>query len=253
MTCKLCPRKTRDERTLCDKCEQRLKARLAEIPVLHAESKNNLMPAKNSGYGARSSERTIGININALDYSSARPILAIMHEWERLIREERNLTPPALVRRERNTADEVLSTVRFHLAHFDWIIEQEWIDEYAREIATLYSTGCTAARRDKHADRRIACPAQIKDKICSALITVNADDMFARITCRRCHTEWTTGRLVAVALSTPEQTTWLDAESIASWTNMSERNVRRIVAKNKITKKGQLIDLNEFLEHRDTL
>ncbi len=49
--------------------------------------------------GAVSAERSIGINVNALDFSMATDLLAILHGWEGLIRRDRQLIEEALAER----------------------------------------------------------------------------------------------------------------------------------------------------------
>jgi hypothetical protein len=53
---------------------------------------------------------------------------------------------------------------------------------------------------------------------------------------------------VAVALSDRTREIWVDSEAIASWVGMSQRNVQRIVKDKKIPRRGELINLNNFLE-----
>lgn len=250
MKCAICKQHTKNDK-VCLRCFTRLRARIDELPALHHESKACIEPVKSGNNGHNTSgEPTIGINLTALDFSTGKPILEIMHEWEKLIREERQLTKPAFLKRHKTITHEIAATVQFHLHHLDWCMTQEWATDYAREIAELYAKGCIAARRDKNTNRRIACPATINDKTCNALIAVNANNLNETITCARCKTNWTTARMISVALNTPEQETWLDVEAIAQWCNLSEKQVRRIISKHKLQKRGQLIELNTFITHR---
>ncbi len=79
---------------------------LSAIPRLQKLASDHLTPAR-SGNGAVSAERSIGINVAALDYSMAKETLEILHGWESMIREARQLTPPALVKAEATTEAEV--------------------------------------------------------------------------------------------------------------------------------------------------
>jgi len=86
------------------------------------------------------------------------------------------------------------------------------------------------------------------------MLGVTDADMTTSIQCRRCKTNWTPARLVAVAMSDPNHEVWLDVESIAAWVGLSERQVRRIVQTKRIPKRGQLVNVNAFLDaHRGTI
>jgi len=182
--------------------------------------------------------------MSALDYVIGNSILNCLWEWEKLIRSERKLTPPALLPRY---PDEVSQSVKFHLNHLEWSIDQEWIEHFAREIASIHATGMTAARRFIDPVKRLSCPAEIDGKICNHLITIQGDDLLQQITCTKCATNWTPARMLAVSINEPNTQTWLDAEAIANWVGLSERQVNRIVQKNKIEKRGQLIMLQQFM------
>lgn len=248
MKCPLC-NKTATEQTLCQRCQHRLRQRIHEIPQLRTEA-GKYIQAQQGGHGTNSGEPTSGINIAALDYSSGNDILPIMWEWEKLIREERQLTPPALLEPQ---ADEVQATCTFHLAHLDWIISQEWVDEYAREIATIHAKGISAARRTVDPVRRIACPSphpEDAERYCNAMLAIDNTDLLTPVMCKRCGTQWTPARLVAVAMSDPDREVWLDAESIAQWVGISERHVRRICRAGKVDKRGQLYNVTQFINAR---
>ena len=91
MDCTICQRATKNEGA-CLTCELKVKACLTELPALQYEAGNHLAPAR-TGSGAVSSERSIGINVNALDFSMATDLLHILHGWEVPIRIGRRLTP----------------------------------------------------------------------------------------------------------------------------------------------------------------
>jgi hypothetical protein len=206
--------------------------------------------AQQGGHGTNSGEPTIGINVAALDYSSGNDILPIMWEWEKVIREERRLTPPAFVEPQ---PDEVAATVEFHLAHLEWSLKQGWVDEYAREVATIHAKGINAARRNVEPVRRISCPSpnpEDESRYCNAMLAVEDADLLTPVMCKRCGTQWTPARLVAVAMSDPNREVWLDAESIGRWVGISDQQVRRVCRAGKVSKRGQLYNVTEFLDAR---
>lgn len=246
MKCRICNRENKGSLVLCSGCSVRLRERLADLPALHQEAHYCLQPQR-GGHGTNSGEMTIGVNLHALDFVAGQTILNTLHEWEKVIREERHLSPVALVPKQPTVEAEVATTVKFHLSHLDWILEQDWVDEYAREIAEVHSTGMTAARRFLDPVKRIPCPTDLEDgSTCKNLIAVKGDDLLQPITCKKCDSHWTPARLIAVATSTPGIEIWLDTEAISNWTGVSERQVRNVVTKHKLKRKGQLIDLQAF-------
>ena len=64
---------------------KKVKIQLDAIPTLQQEASEHLDPAR-TGSGGASVERSIGINVNALDFSMAKDTLAIRHGWESIIR-----------------------------------------------------------------------------------------------------------------------------------------------------------------------
>ena len=96
MECQTCQHDARDEKLLCKRCESTLVANLSEIPELQQEAKGFLVPGR-TGSGSRNSERSLGFNVAAMDYSTAIEILPVLHKYEALIRRARKLTPPALL------------------------------------------------------------------------------------------------------------------------------------------------------------
>jgi hypothetical protein len=246
MQCRICSRDGKGALALCKGCSVRLRERLADLPSLHKEAHYCLQPQR-GGYGTNTGEMTVGVNLSALDFVAGQTILNTLHEWEKVIRAERNLSPVALVPKQPTVEAEVSQTVRFHLSHLDWSLEQEWVDEYAREIAEVHSTGMTAARRFIDPIKRLPCPTTNEDgSTCNALIAVKGDDLFEPLHCRKCESDWTAARLIAVATNTPGIEIWLDTEAIAEWTGITERQVRNVVTKHKLERKGQLIDLQAF-------
>ena len=249
MKCPICNKSVKNEKMLlCQKCAARLRERLVDLPAMRDEASYCLEPQR-GGRGTNTGEPTIGINLHALDFVTGNVILNVLHEWEKVIRSERELTPPALLPKY---ADEVRQSVKFHLAHFDWTLEQVWVDEFAREVAAVHSTGMIAARRMIDPVKRIPCPNETENGVCRALIAIKGDDLLEPVVCRKCNTQWTAARLIAVSMSDPQLEIWLDAEAIAEWMGLSDRQVHRLVLKHKIAKKGQLINLTQFTKARQS-
>lgn len=221
---------------------KKVQTQLDAIPTLQQEASEHLDPAR-TGSGGASVERSIGINVNALDFSMAKETLAILHGWESIIREGRLLTPPALVKAEATTEAEVEATCKFHLAHLEWSANQDWFDDFASEVAEIHAKGMAAAKRFVEQPRRIPCPTDE----CHKFIVIDAENLMDDVTCFGCKQSWTVLRLVALAMSNPNRKFYLDVEAIALWLGITQRQVYKIIRANKIEHKGSLYDLAGIL------
>ena len=244
--CVLC-NKTATQGGICYKCERRIVIQLDDLMEFWKAAHEELLPGR-SGSGNSSSERTIGLNVSALSFVAGDDILGLLHEWEKLIRDERKLTPPAFIKREPTLEQEIREAIFFAKRHLAWSGQQPWIDEFAKELKELHQIGMSAAKAWVAKAKIIPCPAEISDGQCNQLLKINVDDPLDIFQCRKCETQWTTLRLVAVALSDRTREIWVDSEAIANWVGMSQRNVQRLVKDKKIPRRGELINLNNFLE-----
>jgi len=243
--CTICDKPT-EVIGLCNRCQSKIHRQLDDILEFWELAHDELLPGK-SGNGGRSSERTIGLNVNALSFVAGHDILGCLHEWEKLIRQDRQLTPPALVAKEGDVRGEIAKAISFAQANLPWSGTQDWIGDYASEIADIHSQGMGAAKQFVEKTRRIPCPSTMPDgSYCDNRLKVDSDDPMKLFECRKCGSTWSTLRLVAVALSVPGQQVWLDAEAIAIWVGISERQVYRIIKVNKIARRGNLYDVTAF-------
>ena len=227
---------------ICQRCHSKIHSHLDDILEFWQLAHNELLPGR-SGNGGRSSERTLGLNVAALSFIAGDDILGCLHEWEKIVRQDRNLTKPAFLKKL-PLGTEIQEAVKFAQRHLQWSGEQPWIGDFATEVREIHSQGMAAARQFVEKQRKIACPAEINEGgVCGNLLAINSDDPMDVFNCRRCGSEWTTLRLVAVAMSDPTRKVWLDAEAIGKWMGISERHVHRIARKNGIIKRGQLYDV----------
>jgi hypothetical protein len=205
---------------------------------LRRESEDFVAPGR-SGSGAVSAERSIGVNVNALDYSMAGELLGILHSWESMIRSARALTPPAYIRKEPSIDQEVQTACDFQLAHILWSIDQDWIGDFYAEIKEQHSKGLAAAKRFVEQPRRIPCPTDD----CNKFIVIDADDLLQDVSCYGCKQSWSVLRLVALAMSNPNRKFFLDVEAIGLWLGITQRQVYKIIKSHDIERKGALYDL----------
>ena len=243
MNCTICQR-TIDTDT-CRTCRMALISWLVAIPTLQTLASEHIAPGR-SGSGAASAERSIGVNVNALDYSMALELLGILHSWEAEIRSARTLTPPALLKKEPTTAQEVKATCDFHIAHLDWTMAQEWAIDFYNEVKELHGKGMAAAKQFVEQPRRIPCPTDD----CHKFVVIDAENLMADVTCFGCKQSWTVLRLVALAMSNPNRKFFLDVEAIALWLGITERQVYKIVKANNVERRGSFYDLAGVIANR---
>ena len=230
---------------VCKRCYLSLKSALTELPELQSGAASFVTPGR-SGSGSPSTERSIGFNVNALDYSMGKELLGVLHKYEALIRRGRTLTPPALLKREATVDKEVAATVSFHLAHLEWTVQQDWLEDFAGQIKELHSKGMATNKKFIEQPRRIPCPTED----CRAHIVIDIENLLAGVRCHKCRTSWTLYRLLALAMNNPNRTFWLDAEAICMWMNISKIDLNKIVRENNIPMKNGLYDISAIAKAR---
>jgi hypothetical protein len=176
----------------------------------------------------------------------ATELLRTLHGWETRIRFNRNLTPPAMLMKESSTEGEVLASATFHLTHLDWSLAQAWAADFAHEIQIIHAKGRAAAKRFSEQPRRIPCPTDD----CKKYVVIDADNLTAEVSCFECKQQWTVLRLIALAMSNPSKTFYLDVEAIGMWLGITEREVYRTIKKNDIQRRGSLYDIAAIIKAR---
>ena len=222
-----------------------LRSNLAELPELQSGAASFISPSR-SGSGSPSSERSIGFNVSALDYSMGKELLGLLHKYEALIRRGRSLTPPALLDREATVELEVAATVSFHLAHLEWTVQQDWVEEFAGLIKEVHAKGLSVTKRFIQKTRRIPCPT---DR-CEKKLAIDIESLMGDVKCLGCHGEWTVLRLIQLALSNPDKEFLLDIETICLWLGDTEKNVMKVIKANDIKKKSGLYNMKEIMNAR---
>ena len=243
MNCNICQRST--ETITCRACHRSIVEWLGNIPNLQVLAADHIAPGR-SGSGAASAERSIGVNVNALDYSMAIELLGILHSWEAEIRAARRLTPPALLKKELTTELEVWVACQFQLSHLKWTLGQEWAADFYNEIKEQHAKGMAAAKQFVEQPRRIPCPTDN----CRKFVVIDAENLMSDVTCFGCKQSWTVLRLVALAMSNPSRKFFLDVEAIALWLGITQRQVYKIAKANNIERRGSLYDLAGVIANR---
>jgi hypothetical protein len=246
MECQVCQHVARDEQYLCRRCENTLRENLSDIPSLQSEAKGFLVPGR-TGSGSPTSERSIGFNVSAMDYSMAVDILPVLHQYETLIRRGRNLTPPALLRREPSTEAEVAATAQFHITHLGWTLKQDWVGEFATEVKVIHSKGLSVTKSFIETTRRIPCPTDG----CKNKVAIDIENILGDVNCLKCKGSWTLYRLLQLAMTNPDKRFWLDLEAICLWLNITKKEALKIIEEYDVPKRNGLYDLASIVNARN--
>lgn len=220
---------------------------LSDVLEYQALAGDNLLPGQ--GGDGRSTERTLGINVAALDTSAAFDAIAVLESWERIWREDYGLTPygPASAERvQRLTAitdDPDIEGVRHEgmklqratlvgIVTFlqSWLgktcTEHPAVDEFASELRTLHRQMQQAAGQTQRAAWRVTCPSDTNDGECGQVLRVSGEDFGGQVTCRACSTTWPVDRLLRVVASSRHAELWLDPEAASEWLGVHQRTLR---------------------------
>lgn len=254
---------------VCEKCLARTRAQLAELPKLHAESANFLEPGR-SGSGSGSSEQSIGVSVPPLDFSRASDLLFKLWGWAQVVMEE----TLGLERKDEplriygSIDSQVTGVCRFLLKHMPWIERQTWIDVFVSDVAEFHGRGLAVTGQLDGSGARLHCPtilfpAMIVDdsgeletdpviELCHAWVNFpSGTDLLHTVFCRRCQTDWTKARLIAVALDTDGAEIPLDAEAIAAYLRTTAKYVRTYAKRHHIEPDHGLYDLKRFIAERE--
>jgi hypothetical protein len=192
-------------RMVCDRCTDKLAATLTAIATTYAQLQTvaELTPG---GHGHTGTRRPPGPRSPAVDglivhgdprstWDGQPAALATVESWARMVREERAAAAPA----GRVTMRRELDTLRFH---WDWLLGQPWVDEFAGEMRRVLAALKAAGRLTPPALRIGTCPAvltilhfsggRVIDFLCGATLRVRVGDTDIR--CRNCGTIWPRSR-----------------------------------------------------------
>ena len=274
--CVLCTRSLHDGH-VCGPCGYRITRDLDAILHLTAEACTQVDRPNRPGSGRSVPSSRPPLVVEALDPelasvrlipedpSSDVPLLVLLEDWERIIREDRGLAPYGMASEARlaatgplhgaswarHTPVTLTGVIRFLHAVHDWVLTEPSFDlaEYARQIRL-----CRRAVSRWDADLaepgwRVPCPTVTDDGDCAQVLKVSrgAESVY----CRACGREWEITRLLAVAGRDAD--VWVDVEAAATMAGVHERTIRKWIAKGKVAKRGQLVRILDIREYAVTL
>jgi hypothetical protein len=249
--CHGCGYQRPESEVICLRCLTTCKIELANLPILLREAGKHLQPG-NGGQGSSSGERTIGVNVSALDFVAGHDLLGTLYAWQDLTRDLLGLEERLTLRGD--VQAKVENAVEFLQVHWEWLSQQtDFVGDFIVEIRSLHSRGIAITGQSQPKVRQIACPADYRGTTCGRKLTVDGSDLHAVIQCGRCKTQWTTHWLIQVALSQPQADVWVDAEAIAQYKNLSASQVRKVAKKLSVPQIGSLYNLPKFLAAHEKL
>lgn len=228
---------------LCQACARRLSSALEEIRQFTSMI-DSAVPRAAAASLARSSDRTLGVNVDALDVIAGNDTLPLLESWEIAIRHDFELTPYGVVTEQQKRTAMLRERVEFIQAWRDRLIEARWPlivemqQELLREAARLARIACV----DDHEGWRVECPTDVDDEMCRRRLRVTRDDLDndAEITCRSCKRVWTARRLVVVSAAAQDVDVWVPADTLADWYGVTKRTLRRWAKQGLIERRGRL-------------
>ena len=225
VTCNLC---NTGEGPTCVKCVSKVRHNLKGI--IDYQRRAELIPGR--GGEGRSTERTIGVRVNALESSAAHVYVQTLESWEIDFRSFFELTPygEASASRNRSTQPHLIlpGIVEFLTGWLDRAAaEHPAFDVFAGEVRTLYVQAKEAANERNRPQWRVTCPTDTDDGECGREFLISGQDFGGEVYCRACGTTWPVERLLRVVASSTLSELWLDPEAAAEYTGVSTRQLRK--------------------------
>jgi hypothetical protein len=254
MVCVNC--ETRTKSNLCPNCQHRTRGHLAAIIKYTKHAEQELAPNKNGD--GRTTEQSLGINLDALDLISGNTVLPVLESWETMYRNEWGHTPigPVTLQRAQGATNQTLAyltgTVTYLTHNLDRIATHETAKDFTTEIASCWYQARTAARRQPRHAWRVTCPADTNENECGNILRITGQDFDTEITCRKCRTTWPVERLLHVVASSQDAEIWVDTEAATRHTGVPAATLRRWGKQGKIKKRGTMYEyksLNEIVRH----
>lgn len=273
--CVLCQAQL-DHGHACQVCVAKIGANLDDIGRFVTDAAA-YVPVKGSGEGSRPAPASRPpLNLDALDpelvavvlvdgdESTRMPVLNVLEDWERIIRDDQGFAPYGLATEMAMDAagargdswwvstivtfPRVLEFLRkqLHLAAADPTFD---LQEFARQVRL-----CRRALARWDADRerggwRVPCPTITDDGECGRPLKVQpgADE----VACRSCGVARNIEQLLRVAGADAD--VWVDIEAAARLAGVAERTVRRWIRRGAVAKRGAYVRVLDVRRHAEDL
>jgi hypothetical protein len=266
-TCHICHTPTNTN--TCQHCQTTIRNQLQDIATYTTQAQQELTP--NKGGDGRTQTIPIGIRLNALDLTAGNDILPTLEEWERDWRHTYNLTPygPASAARNQGKpqSQHIHGVLEFLTTWLPTAAQTHpAISDFAHEIRQLRQQAQHAANQQPRQSWNISCPADmpLESKIrhhtgdnmpdgqkdtseCGNVLRVTGEDFGAYKTCKHCNTHWEVNRLIQVAATSQQANIWIDPETAANQTGISQRTLRQWAQHGKIKRHKGLYEYHSLI------
>jgi len=240
MDCEVCSRDS--DARVCVRCQHKMNRQLQDLIEFRSVAGMNLVPS--SGTERQSSERGLGVQLDALDLVAGFDVLPMLEDWERDWRAFFDLTPfgEATAARSRTrdpesdiTASRFGASVRFLQQNLQQACDRHpAISDFAYELQGKWRQAQAAAGRHPRSSWRVTCPADTSEGECGRQIRITGEDFDTTLRCKSCGTSWPVERLLRVVASSRHAELWLDPEAAARWFGIPSRELRRWAARGRI-------------------
>lgn len=183
----------------------------------------------------------------------AQPLLVVLEDWCRIVREDRGLAPYGVATEGRTVT--LSGTVAFLSGHLDWMCDEPTfaVEDFAEWVRRgLYALRSLDAGQERASGWRIPCPADSEEGPCGKRLSVAPGDLHGDVRCPKCGSEWTAQRLLLVALNDERVQVWGYAETIADALAIPARTLRDWAAKGQVERRGTLYDAGAAFRRRLT-
>jgi hypothetical protein len=227
-----------------------MRQQLTELTTLMEQASANLIPGQ--GGDGRSTERTLGINISALDTAAGFDAINVLESWERLWREDYGLAPYGEATSQ--LADTKPETTLRHITTFlhTWLekscTEHPAISEFAYELRIIHKQSQQAAGQTQRAAWRVTCPADGTEGECGNTLLISGEDFDNEITCRKCSTVWPVARLLHVVASSKHAELWLDPQAASEYLNCTPVTLRRWAKEGNIKREKGKYEIHSVIK-----
>lgn len=250
--CAICARNDISaEQVACQRCASRINTQLTDILEFYALAEKALLPGQ-SGEG-RSTERPLGVRVNALDFVCGFTVVDILESWEKAWRDHYGLAPygPASSIRNAGRPDQPKINLTHIVAFLKmWLpnacTDYPAMDDFAQEVRDCHQAARTAAGITQRQAWTVTCPASTDDGDCGRPLKITGEDFDASITCRSCNTTWTVQRLMRVAVTDPNSDIWCAPEDAADYLGIHPGTLRKWATAGKIARRHGLYSLSSI-------
>lgn len=256
--CPVCARREpADGLTVCAVCLARIDDDLARIDELTTQAGDWLHPrTTGTSEGTRSVPGSRPpLSVDVLDAAIGLDVLPLLEEWIRATREHNHLTPYGAA--TEGHAVTVAGSVTFLRSWLLWAAgEPSWpIEDYATEIRDArWQLERLNPDNDRPTGIPVTCTADHPDadgRRCGYEHRIAVGTLATDVTCRRCGTTTTGGRMILTALSDPAVTVWAYPDVIEATLGVKASTLRQWYARGHLTKQGGQYDAGAVYRRRN--